>query len=175
MISNIIMIETARLFLKPLTYYQLVKYMKCDNSLENELNLNPTSRTISPELKEALEQTILPNVADNSKNYLFSTLWTIIVKSEQKMAGDLCFYGEPNPEGEIEIGYGTYPEFENRGLMTEAVGGMIRWAQTQPDVIAITASTEKTNPASFRVLEKNDFVKVGETETMLKWKRLLGK
>jgi [ribosomal protein S5]-alanine N-acetyltransferase len=49
------MIETVRLILKPLTYEQLVKYTKCDNSLEAELNLNETSRTISPELKEALE------------------------------------------------------------------------------------------------------------------------
>ena len=64
------MIETERLILKPLTYDQLVKYTKCDNSLEAELNLNETSRTISPELKEAFEQTILPNVADKSKNYL---------------------------------------------------------------------------------------------------------
>lgn len=169
------MIETTRLLLKPLTCSQLVKYLKCDSSLENELNLNPTSRAISPELKEALEQTILPNVADAGKNYLFSTLWTIILKSEQKMVGDLCFYGEPNPEGEIEIGYGTYSEFENRGLMTEALGGMINWAQTQPNVLAITASTEKVNEPSQKVLLKNDFTKVGETETMWKWKRLLGK
>jgi ribosomal-protein-alanine N-acetyltransferase len=50
------MIETERLIIKPLTYDQLVKYIKCDNSLEEELNLNETSRKISPELKEALEQ-----------------------------------------------------------------------------------------------------------------------
>jgi len=32
------MIEMERLTLKPLTYMQLAKYLKCDNSLENELN-----------------------------------------------------------------------------------------------------------------------------------------
>jgi ribosomal-protein-alanine N-acetyltransferase len=105
------MIETDRLVLRPLTYEQLIKYTKCDNSLEEELNLNESSRTISPELKEAFEQTILPNVADKSKNYLYSTLWTAISKAENKMVGDLCIYGEPNTDGEIEIGYGTYEEF----------------------------------------------------------------
>ena len=65
------MVETKRLILKPLTYKQLVKYSKNDNSLEEELNLNKTSRTISSELKEALEKTILPNVADETKNYLY--------------------------------------------------------------------------------------------------------
>lgn len=56
------MVETKRLILKPLNYKQLVKYIENDNSLEEELKLNKTTRTISSELKEALEKTILPNV-----------------------------------------------------------------------------------------------------------------
>lgn len=162
--------ETERLILKPLTYKQLVKYIKCDNSLEIELNLNKTSRTISLELKEAFKQTILPNVADKSKNYLYSTLWTAISKIENKMIGDLCIVGEPNANGEIEIGYGTYDEFRNKGFMTEAVSGIIEWAKTQPKIKSIIASTDKTNNASFKVLEKNNFIKIGESETLLNWK-----
>jgi [ribosomal protein S5]-alanine N-acetyltransferase len=162
-------IETGRLILKPLTYEQLVKYARCDDSLEEELHLNKTSRTISPELKEALEQTILPNVADEGRNYLYSTLWTAISKADNKMVGDLCIVGEPNDLGEIEIGYGTYDEFQNKGFMTEIVSGIIKWAKTQPEVKSILASTEKTNHASFKVLEKNNFVKVGETETSFNW------
>lgn len=164
------MIETQRLTLKPLTYEQLVKYTKCDNSLEEELNLNETSRTISAELKEAFEQTILPNVADKSRNYLYSTLWTAISKTENKMVGDLCIVGEPNTDGEIEIGYGTYDEFQNKGFMSEIVSGIIIWSKTQPLVKAIIASTEKTNTASFKVLEKNNFIKISETETLYNWK-----
>ncbi|SFB16327.1 GNAT family N-acetyltransferase [Algoriphagus aquimarinus] len=164
------MIETERLIIKPLSYDQLVKYTKCDNSLEQELNLNETSRTISPELKEAFEQTILPNVADESKNYLYSTLWTAISKAENKMIGDLCIVGEPNSEGEIEIGYGTYEEFQSKGYMTEIVAGIITWAKTQSQVKSILASTEKSNTASFKVLEKNKFTKIGETEILYNWK-----
>ena len=164
------MIETERLILIPLTYEQLIKYIKCDNSLEKELNLHETSRTISPELKDALEQTILPNVADKTKNYLYSTLWTAILKTENKMVGDLCIIGEPNADGEIEIGYGTYKEFQNKGLMTEIVRGIIEWVKSQPKVNSIIASTDKTNIASYRVLKKNGFVKIGETETLLNWK-----
>lgn len=164
------MIETERLIIKPLTYNQLEKYILNDNSLEQELSLNETSRSISPELKEALEQTILPNVADTSKNYLYSTLWTLISKKDNKMVGDLCFVGAPNADGEIEIGYGTYDIFASLGFMTEAVGGMISWAKKQPEIHAIIADTEKQNTASFRVLEKNGFVKTGENETLLKWR-----
>ena len=163
-------IETDRLIILPLTYEQLVKYMRCDNSLEEELNLGHTSRTISDELKEAMEQAILPNVADRSKDYLYSTIWTAISKSENKMVGDICMYGEPNEAGEVEIGYGTYNEFQNKGFMTEIVDGMVGWLKIQEKVKKVCASTEKTNVASFRVLEKNNFIKVGETDNLFTWK-----
>jgi len=164
------MIETERLRIQPLTYNQLVKYIQLDGSLETELNLNKTSRSISPDLKQALEQTILPAVTDSNKNYLFSTLWTIISKSENKMVGDLCFVGEPNADGEVEIGYGTYEEFQGKGFMTEAVSGMIGWAKEQSVVKAIIASTDKSNIASYSVLIKNNFIKTGATETMFNWR-----
>ena len=169
------MIKTERLIIKPLSYEQLKKYIRLDNSLETELNLNETSRTISPELKEALEQTIIPNVADTSKNYLFSTLWTIISTEENKMVGDLCFVGEPNIEGEVEIGYGTYEEFRKRGFMTEAVAGILKWAEKQPNIRSIIASTDKSNIDSYSILERNNFIKSGETETLYNWRLRINK
>jgi len=167
------MLETKRLNLLPLTYNQLLLYLKADNSLEKELNLDETSRIISPELKEAIEETILPNVAKAGNNYLFTTLWTIISKRDKKMVGDLCIIGEPNAQGEIEIGYGTYEAFQNKGFMTEAVAAIINWAKDQPEVFAIIASTNKDNTASFKVLIKNNFVKAGETESLYNWKLVL--
>jgi RimJ/RimL family protein N-acetyltransferase len=164
------MIDTERLVIKPLTPEQLRKYIMADNSLELELNLNPAARTISPELREALERDILPNLSDPCKNYLFYTLWTIILKEDNKIIGDLCFCGEPNADGEVEIGYGTYKEYRKRGLMTEAVGEMIKWAKKQSAIKAITASTEKSNIDSHSVLVRNNFTKSGESGTLNKWK-----
>ena len=169
------MIETERLLIKPLTYSQLVKYTLCDNSLEKELNLNKTTRIISAELKEALEQTILPSVADETKNYLYSTLWTAISKTENRMVADLCIIGEPNDNGEIEIGYGTYEGFQGKGFMTELVAGIIKWSKTQPRVKSVIASTNKDNIASFKVLQNNDFLKIGETDILFNWKLELSK
>lgn len=163
------MIETARLILKPLSLEQVLKYAKCDNALEQELGLKITNRTISTELIEALENTIIPNVADQTKNYLYATIWTAILQTEHQMIGDICIFGEPNAAGEIEIGYGTYEGHQSKGLMTEIVGGIINWCKTQPMVKAINASTEKTNYPSMKVLEKNGFMKTGETETSFKY------
>lgn len=164
------MLETNRLILKPLTYAQLLKYIRCDHSLEEELQINPTERSISPELHEALEQNILPNVANSGNNYIYHTLWTAIDKDLQQMVADLCIVGEPNEAGEIEIGYGTYDEFQGKGYMTEMVAGIIEWTKTQDKVKSITANTENTNTPSFRVLQKNGFAQIGESESLLHWK-----
>jgi len=169
------MIETERLRLIPLTYDQLIKYLKCDFSLEEELNLTKIPRTISPELLEAFEETILPKVADNTKNYLYSTLWMAITKEDNTMVGDVCIVGEPNSKGEIEIGYGTNDGFRNRGFMTEMVGGIIEWAKTEPKVKSITAASEFTNKASCRVLEKNRFVQITASDTTIFWRLKLEK
>lgn len=163
-------IETNRLILKPLTNIQLVKYLRNDKSLEEELDVIPDEREISPELKEALETTILPSVADPEKNYLFSTLWTIILKDSNRMVGDLCFAGEPNTEGEIEIGYGTYEAYRGKGFMTEAVSGIICWAKEQPGVSAIVASSDKTNLPSSSILLRNNFFKTGESDGLTHWR-----
>lgn len=164
------MTEKERLIIKPLTYRQLQKYVANNHSLEAELGLSETKRTISPELEEALEQAIVPMVAKNENNYEFFTLWTIILKSKNWMVGDMCFMGLPNENGEIEIGYGTYEQFRGNGYMTEAVGALIEWAKQRPDVKAIAASTDKTNMASYTILQKNQFVQVGESDELYHWK-----
>jgi len=164
------MIETKRLTIKPLDFGQLQKYLKNDNSLEQELCVGKSNRLISTELKEALELAILPLVSENIADYLFFTLWTIILKSENRMVGDLCFKGLPDNNGNVEIGYGTYENFRGKGYMTEAVGGMIAWTETHPKVKSIIAETDKTNLASMVILQKNGFVKSGESDDFFHWK-----
>jgi RimJ/RimL family protein N-acetyltransferase len=160
---------TERLFIRPLSPAQLQKYTELNNILETELGLNPSGRAISAALKEALEQVIIPHVS-SSDNFLYSTLWTMIVKDLKQMVGDLCFKGSPNEHGEIEIGYGTYDGFQGRGYMTEAIGAMVGWAFRQPGVRAMIAETERDNMPSHRTLSKNGFVVYKEVENMLWWR-----
>lgn len=170
-----VFITTDRLIIKPLTLRQLVMYVKCDQSLERELKVNPSSREMSAELAAAFEQTIFPNVADETKNYLYATMWTAILITDKEMVGDICMYGPPDEAGEVEIGYGTHDKFQNKGLMTEIVGGMLSWLALQPEVRSVRAATEPANLASSRVLERNGFVKTAATESLCHWRLLLNK
>jgi RimJ/RimL family protein N-acetyltransferase len=162
--------ESERIRLIPLTYEDLVLYLQGDNKLEQSLKLTEGQRSISPELIEAFHETILIAVADPGTNYLYSTLWTIVDKTSNHMVGDLCFKGEPNGKGEIEIGYGIYPAFQGKGYMTEAIKVILKWAFAQPAVKSVIAETSNINLASHRTLEKNNFRKYKVNGEMYWWR-----
>ncbi|MBL7804585.1 MAG: GNAT family N-acetyltransferase [Saprospiraceae bacterium] len=164
------MLETDRLIIRPLNRRQLLQYFRNDGSFEAGLKLPPSRLVMTPDLKEAFELSILPYTKDHLPSRFYYTLWSIIRKSEPCLVGDLCFKGPPNPMGEIEIGYGTYPDFQGQGYMTEAVGGLIGWAFSQPDVSCIFAETEKSNPASMRILQKNNFQLFSQTGETCLWR-----
>jgi len=163
------MIETSRLLIQPLTVDQLQKYLRNDFSLEEELGVKKLKRILTPQLREALVHTILPNASNPEKNYLFCTLWSAISKDGREMVGEICFTDIPNHLGETEIGYGTHDGFQRRGYMTEIVSGIITWASSQPSIKKIIAHTDKTNQASFKVLLNNEFIMDAETEAVQKW------
>jgi RimJ/RimL family protein N-acetyltransferase len=167
--SGSIVLETERLWIRPLSYNQLREYTELNNRLEQSLGLNSFTRTLPDELKEALEQVILPQVAA-SDNPLYATLWTIIDKELKLMVGDLCFKGAPNAQGEVEIGYGTYDSFQGRGFMTEAIGAIAQWALKQPEVRAILAETDVNNISSHKTLSKNSFAIYKKVENMIWWR-----
>ena len=168
--SDDIVLETERLKIKPLSYDELLLYVKLDNSLEKRLGLNPHSRSLPDELKEALEQLILPQVADSGDNILFSTLWTIIDKQKKLMVGDMCFKGVPNTTGEVEIGYGTYAAFQGQGFMTEGIKAISHWALCQAEVQTILAETSKENIYSHKTLSSNGYHAYKHVENMIWWR-----
>ncbi len=163
-------LDTKRLIIIPLTYNQLTKYIQTDGSLEKELEVNFIQRNVPPELADAFIKTIFPAVTNEKNNYLFSTLWTIILKEKNVMVGDLCFKGTPNEKGEIEIGYGTYDLFKGNGYMTEAILAVSEWAFNQKYVCSIVAETENSNTPSHRVLEKCGFKQYLYVENMIWWR-----
>ena len=168
--SDSIIIETERLLIKPLSHDELLLYVKLDNSLEKRLGLHPHPRLLPTELKEALEQQILPQVAGLGNNILFSTLWTIIDKQNKLMIGDLCFKGGPNTTGEVEIGYGTYTDFQRKGFMTEAIKALSHWALNQAEVQTILAETGKENISSHKTLSRNGFKVYKHVGNMIWWR-----
>jgi ribosomal-protein-alanine N-acetyltransferase len=125
---------------------------------------------ILEKVQEVIRLQTIPAVNDPNNNPLFSTFWTIIDRASNCMVGDLCFKGNPNELGEIEMGYGTYPEFQKKGFMTEAVGGLVRCALAQENVNCIWAETDPNNLASQIVLINNNFEEIDTTPDNVYWR-----
>lgn len=168
--ANSIELITEKLLIKPLTAAQMLAYLRADGTLENELGVKPHPRPISNELKEAIEQTLLPLMAGANADGHFAALWTMIDRTEKRMAGGACFKGSPNERGEVEIGYGVYSSFQNKGYATEAVKAMVQWAFLQRGVSGVLAETEETNLASQRTLAKAGFKQYEQEGPMLWWR-----
>lgn len=163
-------LTTKRLLLIPLTDEQLSLYTKQDNSLETALQLNPGNRGISSRAIKTIEQKIRPILADASVNYLFYTIWIVVLKEEKIICGDIYFKGEAEENGEVEIGYATDADQQNKGIMTEAVSAISKWALTQKKVTSVIAETDPANLSSQKILEKNGFQKTFHTNDNVGWK-----
>lgn len=78
------------------------------------------------------------------------------------LVGNGGFKGRPAADGTAELGYSVLEEFQCAGYATEAVGGLLRWAFSHPEVTRVIAETLPPLKPSIRVLEKSGFLNVGE-------------
>ena len=84
--------------------------------------------------------------------------------SRRTLIGSGGFKGKPDAHGNVEVGYGVLPEFQNKGYATEAVQGLVTWALSQKVVRSVIAEAFPDNVSSIRVLVKCGFVEVGAGE-----------
>lgn len=157
------MIETSRLIIRPLSHNELIKHIKSPGDLADDLALKPSKSLIDKETQEAILNDLLPNLSDLTKDPLFYTMWIIIERREKSIIGGICFHGQPDKNGEVEIGYGIDNEYRNKGYMTETISGFIHWAKNRGDIKAIKAVTDRVNLSSVQVLKKNYF-KISEQD-----------
>ena len=73
--------------------------------------------------------------------------WYAILRSGRVEPGTLVgaggFFGPPNPDGQIEIGYSIVPKFAGRGYATELVSFLIEYTATHANVKRIIATWQK--------------------------------
>jgi len=156
-IQNMHFILTSeRLYLRPLTYAELKVYVESPTELLSKTDFAKKINSIDPELKETVIKEFYPYFNNIYAEFLFHTLWLIIIKDTLTVAGSICFHGEP-VDGAVELGYGIDETFRNRGYMKEAIGLIVEWAQKRSDINKVVAVTSAENIASQKVLQANGF------------------
>lgn len=164
-------LESDRLLIQPLTYAQVLQYQAGAILFQPATGVPQPAYTVPAELVEVLADFILPNLKAAGAQYYFHTLWLISEKQAGHVVGSFLFKGRPDGLGCVEIGYGTDDSFQGRGYMTEAIGAALDWAARQAEITEIYAETEADNPASIRVLKKNNFIPCGQKGNLLCWRK----
>jgi [ribosomal protein S5]-alanine N-acetyltransferase len=163
-------VETQRFHLFPLTIAQLESYLKGNDELEKALGLTCFGRTVDSQVQDRVKNVTLPAMKMAGADYLFYTFWLVVDDQSKMIVAEMGFKGPPKDGGQVEIGYGTMPGMQNKGVMTEAVHGMLQWAATREDINEVLAETHVSNLPSIRVVEKNNFQRFDVRGDMLWWK-----
>jgi [ribosomal protein S5]-alanine N-acetyltransferase len=87
--------------------------------------------------------------------------WYAVLRASDESAATLVgvggYFGPPEADGVVEIGYSIMPSFEGRGFATELVRALVSRAFASERVTCVIARTHQDNRASIRVLEKCGF------------------
>jgi ribosomal-protein-alanine N-acetyltransferase len=165
-------IETQRLHIFPLTIPQLELYLKTNDELEKALDLTCFGRTMAPQVHDMVKKVTLPKMKQaTGDDYLFYTFWLVIDKQSKLIVAEMGFKGPPTDGGRVEIGYGTMPAMQGKGIMTEAVQGLLQWAASRADINQVLAETHASNLPSIRVMEKNGFEMLDRKGEMIWWRK----
>jgi [ribosomal protein S5]-alanine N-acetyltransferase len=85
--------------------------------------------------------------------------WAITIKGNPKLIGIIGHYKIQLENYRAEIGYMILPEFNGKGIVTEAIKEVARYGFEEMQLHSIEAVIDPNNLASERVLQKNGFVK----------------
>lgn len=87
--------------------------------------------------------------------------WTVIERATGRVMGTLGFHNVRREHHRAEIGYEIAPEFWGVGLMSEALQRLIEYCFQSEGLNRIEAFVNEGNERSYRVLERNGFVREG--------------
>lgn len=85
--------------------------------------------------------------------------WAMTLKGSNTLIGFIGHYRIKWEHFRSEIGYMLSPEFQGKGIVSEAVKLIVDYGFKEMKMHSLEAVIDPANTASARVLEKNDFIK----------------
>lgn len=147
-------LESERLFLKPLSFHELLHINN------NEIRMIETfieSNALSDSVKSAILKKTEKMQKAHEDMHEWYTYWLIIDKDNGNGIGFIGFKGLPDENGYSEVGYSISPDYRKRRFMTEALEALINWAYGFQSLKGITAKVQKTNIGSTKVMNNCNF------------------
>lgn len=143
---------TERLILRTLTEQdsQDIFEIRSNPEINKFLQRNPPKNSF-----EALE--FILNIKRNSANNEI-VFWGISLQNNIKLIGTICLWKFSEDRKTAELGYELLPEYQGKGMMSEAVNFVLNYGLKDLDLHKIEAFTNKNNFDSIKLLQSLKFV-----------------
>ncbi|TGM53277.1 GNAT family N-acetyltransferase [Leptospira adleri] len=114
--------------------------------------------------KNPIVQDVVTNVLQmyNVTNHLPIEPWIGYLYVRGNEALGTCAFKSPPQNGQVEIAYFVFPEYEGKGLGTFFAAFLVAQARLTSPRVIVTAQTLPENNASTRILERLNFERTGE-------------
>jgi len=83
--------------------------------------------------------------------------WAITKKDTPTLIGTICIWNFSKTRNSGELGYDLMPNYQNQGIMSEAIKLVIDYGFKILDLDSVEAFTDERNQASIHLLLKNHF------------------
>ncbi len=113
----------------------------------------------SIEETEAYIDKMLNGIAENKW-----IIWAIEHKMSKKVIGTISIWNIDKEKGLAELGYGIIPDFQGKGLMKEALLGVVDYGFNVMKLKTLDAYTEENNVSSTRLIENCKFKRVDKVD-----------
>lgn len=150
-------LETKRLILRPFNnndYEEMYNNWANDSRVTKYMTWDPH--------KDINETKTLVNHWVNSYNKNNFYHWIIYLKEENIVIGSFSIVDINQDLEEVEIGYCIGYNWWNQGLVTEACKEILNYLLNEVQVKSVVAKHDSRNPASGKVMQKNNMVYQGE-------------
>jgi ribosomal-protein-alanine N-acetyltransferase len=88
-------------------------------------------------------------------------LWAISLLEDTTMIGTITIWRIDKTHFRGEMGYLLHPDFQGKGLMSEAIQAVLRYGFDTLNLHSMEANVNPNNQASITLLERNGFVREG--------------
>ena len=143
---------TERLILRTVTEFdsQDVFEIRSNPEINTFLHRDPPKNSF-----EALE--FILNIKRRAANNEI-IFWGISLQNNPKLIGTICLWKFSEDRKTAELGYELLPEFQGKGIMSEAVNFVLNYGFEDLDLDKIEAFTNKNNLNSIKFLENLKFI-----------------
>lgn len=129
-----------------------ILFLRSDPSVNKYIN-RPTTKNLK-EAKDFIEK----NEHEIQKGQNIN--WNITLKNDPKMIGTICLWNFSEDLKIGEVGYDLQPQFQGKGIMSEALKCVVKFGFEKLDLEKIEAYTHRKNESSKKLLENNKFILV---------------